>query len=264
MKAPYFTEKGHIELPYFNYRGIYSLQMNAIIAKGGKSAFNSPARDVDLIDIPGRNGALMIDNGRYSNYTVQYKLILMPKQIKCTDECSEWEHSDEMTLLIRRLKEWLQSNSGYYELWDSYDPDYFRYAGYLGGLDVKQEIESLGEVTVKFTCKPFRYSWKGQQTITLTAPDRLYNYEYWEAQPYIKIYGSGDITLTVNSQTFNLLSVDEAIEIDSELMEVYNGEISMNDHWESDGFPSLLPGENEISWSGNVSKVEIIPRWRTL
>lgn len=29
-------------------------------------------------------------------------------------------------------------------------------------------------------------------------------------------------------------------------------------------FPTLLPGQNAISWSGNVTRLEIQPNWRYL
>lgn len=32
----------------------------------------------------------------------------------------------------------------------------------------------------------------------------------------------------------------------------------------SGDFPVLLPGQNAISWTGNVTKVEIQPNWRSL
>ena len=31
-----------------------------------------------------------------------------------------------------------------------------------------------------------------------------------------------------------------------------------------DEFPVLEPGDNSISWTGTVTKVEIVPRWRCL
>lgn len=239
-------------LPYFCFNGITSLEKGAIIAKGGKNSYNGAERDIEYIEIPGRSGALIIDNGRYLNLDIQYSLILLS------------DIEDGMALLARGLKEWLLSQVGYYKLWDTYDPCYFRYAAYKGGLDIAQEIPTLGDTTVTFTCKPFRYSLVGDKTITLTAATTITNPERFPSLPYIKVYGSGDVVLTVKSQTFGILSVDGAIEIDSEMMNVYNGSVAQNDHWESDQFPSFSPGENVISWTGDVSKIEIIPRWRTL
>lgn len=239
-------------LPYFTFNGIASLEKGAVIAKGGKNSYNGAERDVEYLEIPGRSGALVIDNGRYSNIDIQYSLTLL-------------SHIDDgMAVLARGLKEWLLSEIGYHKLWDTYDPLYFRYASYKGGLEIQQEIPALGDTTVTFTCMPFRYSLKGQETVTIESATTIENPERFPSLPYIKVYGSGDVVLTVNSQTFSILSISESIEIDSEMMNVFSGDAARNDHWESDKFPSLSPGENQISWAGNVSKIELIPRWRTL
>ena len=43
----------------------------------------------------------------------------------------------------------------------------------------------------------------------------------------------------------------------------YNGATSMIGCMSGD-FPTLLPGQNAISWTGNVTKVEVQPNWRFL
>ena len=46
-------------------------------------------------------------------------------------------------------------------------------------------------------------------------------------------------------------------------MEAYKGVTSMNGCMGGD-FPTLLPGQNAISWTGNVTKVVVQPNWRYL
>ena len=60
-----------------------------------------------------------------------------------------------------------------------------------------------------------------------------------------------------------LSDIAGSITLDTPLMEAYNGVTSMN-HCVSGDFPTLLPGANAVSWSGNVSRVVIQPNWRTL
>lgn len=240
-------------LPYFCYNGVSSLEKRAVIAKGGKNSYDGVARDIELVEIPGRDGALIIDSGRRPNQKVEYSLILLANT-----------YDDEMAFIAQGLREWLLSDVGYHELWDTYDPRYFRYAAYSGGVKIDQDIPSLGTTKVTFTCKPYRYSFAGKEMITLTSAQTITNPERLASAPCIKVYGSGEVILTVNSQTYRILSVEDSIEIDSEMMNVYSGETALNHQWESDGFPSLLPGENSISWEGDVSKIELIPRWRSL
>ena len=58
--------------------------------------------------------------------------------------------------------------------------------------------------------------------------------------------------------------ISSYVEVDSELMSAYKGETLCNDKILFTRFPELEPGENMIQVSTGISKVEIIPRWRTI
>ena len=117
---------------------------------------------------------------------------------------------------------------------------------------------------IAFNCKPFLYSLAGQKAVKLTTPGKLYNAEAFPSAPYIKITGSGKITLYINNDAFAFSDVDGFIEIDSEMMNAFKGITPQNTKMTAPKFPVLYPGKNNISWVGNVSAVEIVPRWCTL
>ena len=54
-----------------------------------------------------------------------------------------------------------------------------------------------------------------------------------------------------------------SITIDTSLMEAYAGDISANSCMNGD-FPRLQPGQNAISWSGDVTRIVVQPNWRML
>lgn len=116
---------------------------------------------------------------------------------------------------------------------------------------------------VNFRCKPFFYLNDSPQiTLTqssafLTNPGSVYS------EPVITVYGTGEITLMIGMTIVELSDIAGAITLDTPLMEAYNGVTSMNNCVSGD-FPTLLPGANAVSWSGNVSQVVIQPNWRTL
>ena len=83
------------------------------------------------------------------------------------------------------------------------------------------------------------------------------------SEPLITVYGSGDIHLTVGSYIVSLEDITDNIALDCRLMEAYRDYELMNEHMTGD-FPRLRPGSNVISWTGNVSRVVIQPRWRYL
>lgn len=214
-----------------------------------KGSYKGAARDITYTSIPGRSGDLITDNGRYKNIDISYKMALL--------NTTNYEFSE----LAHKIKAWLLSQAGYFRLWDSYDKDYFRLASYSDEADIEQELNDLGTLKLSFNCKPYKYSFEGQKTIKLTSAGDIYNAEMFSSKPYIKIKAAGAVTLYVNNSAYNFTNIDEYIELDSEAMNAYKGAVSKNDKMTSTGFPTLTPGNNTISWVGNVEQIEIIPRW---
>ena len=118
---------------------------------------------------------------------------------------------------------------------------------------------------LQFKVQPFKYNINPfADELTLTAQTIIRNGGTVYSEPIITVYGSGDITLTINEKDFPLYSVDGSITIDSEMMEVFKGTANQNSKYGGETFPRLEVGENAISWTGNVSRVEIQPKWRWL
>lgn len=234
-------------LPYFTYKGTTSMSQGLIIEK--KSTYAGAERDVEYLQIPGRSGDLMIDKKRYKNVPIEYSVIALDRGVK------------SIAQIAHDVKGWLAAEIGYFELTDTYDPNYYRVAAFNDRFDIEQELPFLGKAKILFNCKPYKYLISGKSTITLTSHGAINNPELFPSLPYIKITGSGDITLTINNKNFVFRSVSEYIEIDSETMNAYKGTLSQNTKMFTPKFPKLAAGSNEISWSGNVEKIEITPRW---
>lgn len=231
----------------FTYNGKSASSMGLNICN--KNVWCSPSRSVTAVSVPGRSGDILVDNGRYENINVVYS-------------CFGINSGYDVLHTSRSIKAWLQAHdTNYYHLTDTYDPHYFRLASYSGTLDIEAVINQLKDVKLTFNCKPFKYSFDGQQEIELTKPVTLYNDEEWESHPYIRIYGKGTIVLMINNASFSFSAVDEYIELDSILMSAYKGIELCNHQIHFYDFPILVVGKNKINWSGNVSKVCIIPRW---
>ncbi|MDV9617242.1 phage tail protein, partial [Clostridioides difficile] len=87
--------------------------------------------------------------------------------------------------------------------------------------------------------------------------------------PLIKVFGNGDITLEINNEVIELTEVQGHIYIDCELMNAYKIDIHTNDVVNENSrmfgeFPTFKHGENIITYSGDVEKIEIEPRWVVL
>lgn len=170
--------------------------------------------------------------------------------------------------VLRDIKGWLYSEPDrYHELSDSYDAEYFRYGVISGNLDIEEQLNKVGSFTVTFNCKPFKYSFAGQQTIAEGNPRlTVTNPTTFDSRQYIKIYGSGTVRLMImpdgqGTTTWVISDVDEYIEIDSELMNCFKDTVLKNDTVTGDSFPMLKPGTTTIACAGNVRRIEIVPRW---
>ncbi|OGO90345.1 MAG: hypothetical protein A2Y17_12320 [Clostridiales bacterium GWF2_38_85] len=233
-------------LHWFNFKTALSLDKGLIVTN--KNAYNGASRDVTFKSVPGRSGDLCIDNKRYNNINIKYDVAVLRNEY----DISELAHN---------IKGWLLSEAGYFRLYDSYDVNYFRLASYSDEIDIDEELPQFGSSSIKFNCKPFKYSIEGQRSKILTAATNIVNAEYFESSPYIKINGSGTITLYINNASFAFENVDEYIEVDGETKNAYKGTVAQNNHMLSNTFPTLTPGANNISWTGTVESIEIIPRW---
>ena len=237
---------------YFIFNGQSSLELGIRIKS--KNIYSSGKRDLTLVSIPGRDGELVNSNKRFVNSTVSYTCFLPAKSIA------------ELNTKIRNVKKWLFVDSDqYHELTDSYDPTFMRYAIFNSKLDIADEANRIGTFTITFSSKPFRYLVSALVSEEISSGDTLYNPFPFASKPYIKITGSGNITLSISNskgtQVYQFKNVSGYVECDSELMNCYKSTTLKNNDFVADQFPSLEYGNNVISWTGTVSKVEIITRW---
>ncbi|WP_352401233.1 distal tail protein Dit [Anaerotignum sp.] len=206
-----------------------------------------PKRRGDEVTIPGRNGVLTTDEGCYEGYTLS---------VECGKRGTE-QLGDIVT--------WLDGSG---DLILSTEPDKLYRARISNAIAISDVIYLYNSFLVQFQVFPFKYSVNAIRShaddLTLTAPTSIKNKGTVYAQPTITVYGSGNITLTINDRSFVLLSIDKSITIDSERMEVYKGAVNANNKYAAMDFPRFEVGMNTIRWMGRVEKVEIVPNWRFL
>ncbi|WP_100489422.1 hypothetical protein [Sporolactobacillus pectinivorans] len=234
---------------YFTFNNGSSLDYGLKVAM--PLTIPSPSRDVTFQAVPGRTGDLVIDNKRFENVNFSFNCSVFPK------------NGLDLTQQAGLIKNWLQSVFSYQKLWTDIDPDYYHMAFCNSALDLQEVIKYFGKANIIFSCKAFKYRVDGDNTQTLTAPGTITNPEVWASNPYIKITGTGNITLHINDQDVVLTSVSQYIELDTNLQSAYKGTQLLNNQLFSD-CPVLEPGVNNISWDGTVTQVDIVPRWWAL
>jgi len=230
---------------YLTIDGRSTEDFNTWISGGG--TFDSPERDVELVSVPGRNGDLAIDNGRFNNIEVEYDCFI----------------SKDFADNIHALRSYLGSLTGYKKLEDTYHPEVYRLALFTSGVKVKPTTRNLaGEFTLTFNCKPQRFLKRGERAITFTTNGAIKNPTLHDALPLIRAYGTG--TLTIGGITITITSANGYTDIDCELQEAFKGSANCNGNITLDDgeFPKLVSGSNNVNMT--VSRLDIIPRWWTI
>ena len=214
----------------------------------GSNVFNAPERAYDVITIPGRNGALLGSERRLENIEVRYPAFI---------------YSD-LKNNIAGLRSFLLSRVGYKRLIDTYHPSEYRLGYYAGGLEAEMTAKlDAGQFDLTFNCKPQRFLLSGDTPVTLNVSGTVTNPTLFDAQPLIRVYGTGSIT--VNGVTITISEADGYTDIDCELMEAYKGNVLKNYaiSLDSTDFPVLSSGSNTITLNG-VTSATITPRWWTI
>lgn len=123
--------------------------------------------------------------------------------------------------------------------------------------------------TVKFYTQPFKYK-KDEPKAILNIDGEtsmtVDNIGLEKSKPIIKLTGSGTVAIQLNGTTvFNYIFPENETEviIDSIQEEAYLNGFYKNRNMTGE-FPILEVGENTISWSGNLTKIEIEPKSRWL
>ena len=149
----------------------------------GDAVFNSPARDVEMIEIPGRNGAYALDKRRYKNIDVTYPAGLGTK------------NEAEFRRKIESLRNALSSKVGYQRLEDDYNGEEYRLAVYKSGLDVNPKMLRAGEFDIVFDCKPQRFLKIGEIETPVSSGGIITNPTLFESHPLLKTEGYGNINI---------------------------------------------------------------------
>lgn len=128
--------------------------------------------------------------------------------------------------------------------------------------ETKTSSRIIRRFTVTFTCNGLKYMTSGLKAQAInTSGMILNNFGTYEAKPLIKIYGEGNINITINNNSFIVNNVSDYVIIDSEIKECYKDSMNKGRYMAGD-YPVFSIGENIITWTGSVTKLEITPRWR--
>lgn len=236
-------------LNYFTFGDYQSLKDCGLYIEK-RPAPQKPVRDVSIHSVPGRDGDLIIDNGRWKSVSLKY-------QVGCNDIDSKIDNINEMLC-----------QSGFRELTDTYDTEVFRKACCINAVEFQEDLLNFGHAVIEFTCDPYRYLKEGNFEQQITLGSVLTNPSECESLPRILVYAGSGTTCTIhlnsNNYTFKMPAGRNYLYIDSELMKAYYGNNNYTDALQFDEFPVLTSGATTVqaTTSSGTIKLYITPRWR--
>ena len=174
------------------------------------SAFNGAERDVEAITIPGRDGDLLMDKGRFKNIAVTYNDCLI---------------ESDFTAEFDSFRAYISSLRGYVRLEDTFHPEEYRMA-YLGeGIKVDRlgTRYHSGVFDVTFTCLPQRFRKSGEEALSIpVAPAQTpaTARRYWRLSAFGEYSRSliegemgavGYTSAEINATQFSVLKISDAM-----------------------------------------------------
>ena len=165
-----------------NFAGVNSIDYGIYIT--GEAVYNVPERSVEFVSIAGRDGDLILDNGHFENIEVTY-----PAGCFGVDQTS---FADK----VRAFRNAIASKKGYQRLTDSYNPNEYRMATFVNGVEVDPtSYGRAGEFELLFNCQPFRYLMSGESEIEVTSGSKIANPTPFESKPLIEVEGYGTLNI---------------------------------------------------------------------
>lgn len=243
----------------FTYNGENSLDFGLVV-ESKESVYGAAVPKIETVNIPGRGTMILnskadeLDNEEYEDVDIRFTCHVFP------------EGSEDLHSLARKIYAWLYKSASFHVLADTYEPGYYRKAYCRERASVEDIAAALaGKITITFTARAFKRATAGDNVVTITSKgSQIVNPEEYTASPLVTVYGSGDVVLYFNQRQISINDIDSSITLDSEQLNAYKGNALQNSKLVSQYFPKLVAGTNTISWTGSVTRIEIVPRWVSL
>lgn len=228
-----------------NWKGINSDTITGLIISE-LPPISKPKMKTTITKIDGRDGDIIEELG-YESYTKSIKVGL-----------SKNYDIDEVIKYFTGSGDLIMSN----------EPDKVYKCQIIEKVDYNKLLR-FKTATVKFYTQPFKYK-KDEPKVILNIDGEtsmtVDNIGLEKSKPIIKLTGSGTVAIQLNGATvFNYIFPENETEVivDSIQEEAYLNGFYKNRNMTGE-FPILEVGENTISWSGNLTKIEIEPKSRWL
>ena len=186
-------------------------------------------KNIDIIEVEGKSGFYTIDKGTYQSFLVSV-------------EC----HFDPSNADIDDIKTFLDGVGTL-----SFDGNREYIAVIQNSISFEKVIR-FKSFLIEFLCNPYCED-KNYTETTITSSPTTINIPdaTFEMYPELEITATGNI-----SKTFNINDADGTYYLDSKLQVITHNNLNAASSMQYD-FPKLQPGENTISYIGNITNFKI-------
>ncbi|MFK4964311.1 phage tail protein [Lactococcus formosensis subsp. bovis] len=215
--------------------------------------FDGVERDVDEIEIPGRNGVVVRDNHRFKPVDQNFEFTI-----------SLLKGKSNLENQIKEAQSFISGLYGFKDFSWTGEPNYIFKAKVNGKSSTSRSNPFRATVAVPVKLFPMKYLKSSYDNASaLKSGESFQNKGTQVAYPIITLTGTGDVTLTVNDKKFVLKNITDGVVIDCENQVVtdLSKKHSQMDKVYSYPFPNLKTGSNTISWDNTVFTGTIIERW---
>lgn len=165
---------------YLIFGGVKSSDYGIYIS--GEALYDAPKRDVEAVTVPGRNGEIMLDKGRWQNITVTYPAFTYSPTYA------------SFISSIATFRNAIASKVGYQRLEDTFNTGEYRMGAFVDGVDVNPIMYNSGATfDLVFNCKPQRFLTAGESEQSIASGGTITNPTAYDASPLIEVEGYGAI-----------------------------------------------------------------------
>lgn len=228
---------------YIIWKGVNSNTIPGLLIQELPSISKPPMR-YSVMEVDGRDGDI-IDELGYGSYDKTLLLGL--------------KSNADINQVIKYF-------SGQGDLILSNESDKYYKAKILERIDYERLIR-YKVANIIFHVEPFKY--KVSETVTDLTIDNeesltVTNSGLEDSKPLITLYGSGDVTFTLDGVDIFTIDIDDDyVVIDSDEQNAYKGSTLKNRNMIGN-FPILNPGANVITWTGTLTRIVVDPKSRWL
>lgn len=200
--------------------------------------FQSPAKDIEMVPVTGKNGFVVYDTGAYKNVEITAELVIEPQK-----------HYEDILSQYDDIRDAIMTQKGYQRLEDSLYPDEYRLA--IATDCMLSEVDAaLGKATITFDAMPQRFLKSGELPVAFTDSSKAQQtiYKYSDFSNYTKTsildpLGS-DIKTDLSSALFYVVDMSGVTIADDTMIRVEGG---------FDEFFVAICSDNPVISSSNAS-----------